>query len=218
MDAYFSERRNAAAARAFFERAIAETGLAPERIVTDHRARCYPPALRAVLPSVEHRCSRYSNNGLERDHGHLKGRLRPMRGFRSVASADTISRGHDALISVTYAMASGGSPPKSRHSCALQPLGHSWHERSSPPRRFFPCTDRPGRPCSLRMPTQLQQNRARSRVPPGALFIASFARCGPLRTPGELPCKTGPQAACRFYRRSRFSSSRANPIPYQTRS
>ncbi len=96
VDAYFSERRNAAAARAFFERAIAETGLTPERIVTD-RARCYPPALRVVLPAVEHRCSRYLNNGLERDHGHLKGRLRPMRGFRSVASADTFCRGH-ALI------------------------------------------------------------------------------------------------------------------------
>jgi transposase, IS6 family len=96
VDAYLSERRNAAAARAFFERAVAETGLAPERIVTD-RARCYPPTLRAVLPSVEHLCSRYLNNALERDHGHLKGRLRPMRGFRSVASADTFCRGH-ALI------------------------------------------------------------------------------------------------------------------------
>ena len=96
MDVYFSERRNAAAARTFFERAIAGTGSVPERIVTD-RARCYPPTLRAVLPSVEHRCSRYSNNALERDHGRLKGRLRPMRGFRSVASADTFCRGH-ALI------------------------------------------------------------------------------------------------------------------------
>ncbi len=96
MDAYFSERRNTAAARAFFERAIAETGLTPERIVTD-RARCYLPALHVVLPTVEHRCSKYLNNGLERDHGHLKGRLRPMRGFRSATSADTFCRGH-ALI------------------------------------------------------------------------------------------------------------------------
>jgi transposase-like protein len=89
VDAYFSERRNAAAARAFFERAIAETGLTPERVITD-RARCYPPALRAVLPTVEHRCSRYLNNILERDHGHLKQWLGPRRGFKHPASADTV--------------------------------------------------------------------------------------------------------------------------------
>lgn len=96
VDAYFSERRNAAAAQAFFKRAIGRTGVKPERIVTD-RARCYPPALRAILPSVEHRCSRYLNNALERDHGHLKQRLRPMRGFKHPASADTVVRGH-ALV------------------------------------------------------------------------------------------------------------------------
>ncbi len=96
VDAYFSERRNAAAAQAFFKRAIGRTGVKPERIVTD-RARCYPPALRIVLPRAKHRCSRYLNNALERDHGHLKQRLRPMRGFKHPASADTVVRGH-ALV------------------------------------------------------------------------------------------------------------------------
>ncbi len=93
VDAYFSERRNAAAAQAFFERAIGQTSVKPQRIITD-QARCYPPALRAVLPSVEHRCSKYLNNGLERDHGHLKQRLRPMLGFKHPASAETVVRGH----------------------------------------------------------------------------------------------------------------------------
>ena len=37
-DVYLSERRNAAAARAFFERAIAETRVRPERVVTDKAA------------------------------------------------------------------------------------------------------------------------------------------------------------------------------------
>ena len=64
VDVYFSERRNAAAARAFFERAMTETGVTPERVVTD-KAACYPPALRALLPTAEHRCSKYLNNGLE---------------------------------------------------------------------------------------------------------------------------------------------------------
>jgi IS6 family transposase len=93
---YCSERRNAAAAEAFFARAIAETGVRPARVVTD-QAACYPPALRAVLPAVEHRTSKYLNNGLERDHGHLKQRLRPMRGLKQLASADVLTRGH-ALV------------------------------------------------------------------------------------------------------------------------
>ena len=96
VDAYFSERRNAGAAETFFRRAIDETGVRPERVTTD-KAKCYPPALRTVLPHAEHRTWRYLNNGMERDHGHLKQRLYPMRGFKQAASADIIARGH-ALI------------------------------------------------------------------------------------------------------------------------
>lgn len=96
VDAYFSERRNATAAQTCFERAIDETGVTPERITTD-KAKCYPPALRAVVPGVEHRASKYLNNGMERDHGHLKQCLSPMRGFKQASSADILARGH-ALI------------------------------------------------------------------------------------------------------------------------
>jgi transposase-like protein len=93
VDAYFSERRNAGAAQTFFERAISETGVRPSRVTTD-KAKCYPPALREIVPDAEHRRSRYLNNGVERDHGHLKQRLRPMRGFKQANSVDTLSRGH----------------------------------------------------------------------------------------------------------------------------
>jgi IS6 family transposase len=93
VDVYCSERRNAAAAEAFFARAMAETGVTPKRVVTD-KAACYP---RALLPAAEHRTSKYLNNGLERDHGHLKQRLRPMRGFKQQVSADILPRGH-ALV------------------------------------------------------------------------------------------------------------------------
>lgn len=77
VDASFSKRRNAQAAEAFFRRALDETGVRLERVTTD-MAKCYPPALRTVLPGVEHRTSKYLNNGMERDHGHLKQRLSPM--------------------------------------------------------------------------------------------------------------------------------------------
>ena len=96
VDAYFSQRRNSEAAQKFFERAIDATGVRPERVTTD-KAKCYPPALRAVLPGIEHRTSKYLNNGMERDHGHLKQRVYPMRGFKQATSADTIARGH-ALV------------------------------------------------------------------------------------------------------------------------
>ena len=93
VDVYFSERRNADAAMTFFQRAITTTGVTPTRVTTD-KAKCYPPALRVCLPTAEHRSAKYLNNGLERDHGHRKQRLRPMRGFKRPASADTVSRGH----------------------------------------------------------------------------------------------------------------------------
>ncbi len=93
VDVYFSARRNAKAAQACFERAIDETDVTPLQVITD-TAKCYPPALRAVLPHVKHRTSKELNNGLERDHGHLKQRLYPMRGFKQAASADLLARGH----------------------------------------------------------------------------------------------------------------------------
>ena len=96
VDAYVSERRNARAAQTFFERAIDETAVSPERVTTD-KAKCYPPALRVVLSGVEHRTSKYLNNGIERDHGHLKQRLYPMRGFKQAGCAGVMVRGH-ALI------------------------------------------------------------------------------------------------------------------------
>jgi len=78
VDVLLSAYRDAASAQAFFERALASTEVVATRITTD-QAKCYPPALRAVLPTAEHCRSKYLNNGLERDHQHLKGRVRPMR-------------------------------------------------------------------------------------------------------------------------------------------
>ncbi|MDP8922037.1 MAG: IS6 family transposase, partial [Chloroflexota bacterium] len=96
VDVYLSDHRDAASARAFFERAIAEIGVRPTRVTSD-KAKCYPPALRTALPGAEHRSSKYLNNGLERDHQFLKGRVRPMRRFKATATASTFCRGH-ALI------------------------------------------------------------------------------------------------------------------------
>jgi transposase-like protein len=93
VDAYFSTRRNAVVAQACFERAIATTGARPRRVTAD-KAKCYPPALRAMLPHAEHQRAKYRNNGVERDHGFLKQRLRPMHRFKQGVAADTFVRGH----------------------------------------------------------------------------------------------------------------------------
>src|SRR5262249_23766564 len=73
------------AARTFFKRAIASTGTTPRRVITD-KAGTYPPALVIAVPGVRHRTGRYRTDGIERDHGFLKERLRPMRGLKSISS------------------------------------------------------------------------------------------------------------------------------------
>jgi transposase-like protein len=96
VDVYLSDYRDAASARAVFERALASSDAAPTRL-TSAKAKCNPPALRALLPTADRRCSKDLNTGLERDHQFLKGRVRPMRRFKSTATASTFCRGH-ALI------------------------------------------------------------------------------------------------------------------------
>jgi transposase-like protein len=50
-----------------------------------------------VLPGVRHRTGRYRTNGIERDHGFLKERLKPMRGLKSTRATAVFVVGH-ALV------------------------------------------------------------------------------------------------------------------------
>jgi transposase-like protein len=50
-----------------------------------------------VVPGVKHRTTLYQTNGIERDHGFLKERLRPMRGLKSISSAAIFTRGHELM-------------------------------------------------------------------------------------------------------------------------
>ena len=82
VDVLFSEQRDMKAARAFFRSAKTVTGIIPDRVTTDGHDS-YPRAIRTELGKrVRHRTSRYLNNRLEQDHRGLKGRYRPMRGFK----------------------------------------------------------------------------------------------------------------------------------------
>jgi transposase-like protein len=96
IDVFVSPRRDAAAARQFFQRAIGTMRVAPVEVATDH-APVYPAVLEELLPAAWHRTDRHANNHIEADHGRLKSRLRPMRGLKQDHSAKVVIAGH-ALV------------------------------------------------------------------------------------------------------------------------
>ena len=91
-----SPRRDAKAARRFFQRAISVTKVTPVEVTTD-QAPVYPAVLEERLPAAWHRTDRYANNRIECDHGRLKARVRPMRGLKQDRSARVVIAGH-ALV------------------------------------------------------------------------------------------------------------------------
>jgi transposase-like protein len=104
----------------------AATGVTPERITTDGHGS-YPRAIRTMLGRrAEHRTSAYKNNGLEQDHRGIKGRIRCMRGFKSLRSADRFCRAYDELRSLLGPRTRYNQPVSaSRVACfttAVQPL------------------------------------------------------------------------------------------------
>jgi IS6 family transposase len=96
VDVYVSQRHATAVAAAFFCRAIEATGVAPEEVTTDGAA-AYPPALAAAVPPVLHETGKAAQQRIERDHQHLNGRLRPTRGFKTLAGARVLCRAHAFL-------------------------------------------------------------------------------------------------------------------------
>ena len=93
---FVSPRRDTAAARRFFERAIGTTRVLPIEVTTD-RAAAYPAVLDDLLPATWHRTDQDANNRIECDHGRVKARLRPMRGRKQDRSATVVLAGH-ALV------------------------------------------------------------------------------------------------------------------------
>ena len=55
------------------------------------------PALAAVLPEVVHEAGKAVQQRIERDHQHLKGRIRGMRGFKTLAVTRVTCRAHAFL-------------------------------------------------------------------------------------------------------------------------
>jgi putative transposase len=97
VDVMFSEHRDMAAAKAFFQSAKMVTGITPDRVTTDGHDS-YPRAIRTMRgKGVRHRNSQYLNNRLEQDHRGVKGRYGPMCRFKCPRSAGNSCRAYDEL-------------------------------------------------------------------------------------------------------------------------
>jgi transposase-like protein len=93
IDVYASRRRDSTAARMFFRRARASTGVTPVEVITD-RAPTYPRVLDQLWPAAWHHAEQYANSRIEADHSQLNRRLRPMRGIKTMTGLQVVAAGH----------------------------------------------------------------------------------------------------------------------------
>ena len=105
---WFSEKRNLAAAKRFLRKAVKRHGR-PVRIVIDGSQTNQTAILacdtidrlqdrsRRQLKPIRIRQSAYLNNRIEQDHRAIKRRIRPMLGFKSMASARVILSGIEMI-------------------------------------------------------------------------------------------------------------------------
>ena len=99
VDFLLTARRDEAAARRFFKRAIDQHDL-PEK-VTIAKSGANTAAVRRLIADggldIELRQSKYLNNVVEQDHRAIKRRVRPMMGFKSFWSAARLIAGIELM-------------------------------------------------------------------------------------------------------------------------
>ncbi|GHO78244.1 hypothetical protein KSD_60150 [Ktedonobacter sp. SOSP1-85] len=97
VDSMLSEKRNMAAAKRFFQQAVAVVGFVPDQVTTDGHTS-YPRAIHETMGhDVLHRTNKYLHNRLEQDHRGIKQRYYPMRGFGTVEAAARFCCAFDEL-------------------------------------------------------------------------------------------------------------------------
>ena len=85
VDVFLQTRRDAKAAKRFFQRFLKSGGV-PREIVTD-KLRSYGVAHRTLIPSTHHNTQQYANNRAELSHQPTRVRERVMRRFKSITQA-----------------------------------------------------------------------------------------------------------------------------------
>src|SRR4051794_658439 len=125
IEVLFQEQRDTAAATAFFCTALENTGVTPHTVTTD-KAAAYPPALAAVLPDVEHIAGKAVQQRIERDHQHLKGRLRVFRGCKTARGAQRFCQAHGFLRNLHQGFYRLGAVPREASDAIRLRLVRAW--------------------------------------------------------------------------------------------
>jgi transposase-like protein len=125
IDVYVSPTRDTAAATTFLTQAVESTEVTPSLATTD-RAAIYPPALAAVLPEVTHIRGKLVQQRIERDHQHLKGWTRSMRGFQTLPCAQVVCAGHGFMRNLRGGFYDLGVPGGKVHLPQSPRLVHAW--------------------------------------------------------------------------------------------
>ena len=138
-DVALSGRRDLAAARRFFTRAL-RAGTIPAEVTTD-RVPAYPRVLDELVPSALHTVEQHANNPIQADHGRLKARLRLMRGLN--AAAQHLSWPPVTRSRRTSAAGTTTSPPKSRSSAcsARSSMNSHWQSDQRTTTALRRCTE-----------------------------------------------------------------------------
>ena len=127
IDVYVSATRDTAAATAFLTRAVTSTAVTPYSATTD-RAPIYLPALAHVLPEIEQSTGKMIQQRIVRDHQHLKGRCRSMRGFQTVTCAQVVCEGHGFMRNLRDGFYRLGLPSADPRVQQAPRLAQAWDE------------------------------------------------------------------------------------------
>ena len=121
IDVYLSETRDTAAATAFFKQAIARTDVRPQSCHDRQGADLPARATDGGAGGGTHH-GQGGTTGIERDHQHLKGRTRSMRGFQQFRCAQVVCDGHGFMRNLRdgfYALAVPVGDPRVRQAPRL---------------------------------------------------------------------------------------------------
>ena len=98
VDVFLQTRRDAKAAKRFFQRFLKSGGV-PREIVTD-KLRSYGVAHRTLIPSTHHNTQQYANNRAKLSHQPTRVRERVMRRFKSITQAQRFLESHAAIYNL----------------------------------------------------------------------------------------------------------------------
>ncbi len=103
LDFYLSQTRTTKAAKQFLSKALNRSPHHRPSVISTDKNRAYNEAIASLRkegrlpPNCQHRQVKFLNNRLESDHGKLKQRIRPVRGFKSRKTAHNAIRGFEVM-------------------------------------------------------------------------------------------------------------------------